>query len=149
MLAKNRLTKELRDITKDPPENCSAGLSPIGDIYHWVATLLGPLDSPYSGGVFKLTFDFPMEYPFSPPTVKFLTKVYHPNINESGSICLDVLKSKWSPALTVGKVLLSISSLLTDPEPDDPLSGDVARVYKKSKDLYNKTAKEWTMKYAV
>lgn len=78
---------------------------------------LSPGFSPYSGGVFFLNIHFPSDYPFKPPKVNFTTKIYHPNINSQGAICLDILKDQWSPALTISKVLLSISSLLTDPNP--------------------------------
>ncbi|OXB71524.1 UNVERIFIED_CONTAM: hypothetical protein H355_011476 [Colinus virginianus] len=108
--------QELNDLSKDPPTNCSAG--PVGDdMFHWQATIMGPEDSPYSGGVFFLNIHFPSDYPFKPPKVNFTTKIYHPNINSQGAICLDILKDQWSPALTISKVLLSISSLLTDPNP--------------------------------
>ena len=105
---------------KDPPASCSAG--PVGDdLFHWSATIMGPDDSPYSGGVFFLNIHFPSDYPFKPPKITFTTRIYHPNINSNGSICLDILKDQWSPALTISKVLLSICSLLCDPNPDDPL----------------------------
>ena len=60
-------------------------------------------DSPYSGGVFFLSITFPTDYPFKPPKVSFTTKIYHPNINANGSICLDILRDQWSPALTISK----------------------------------------------
>uniref|UniRef100_A0A8C8DNP2 UBC core domain-containing protein n=1 Tax=Oryzias sinensis TaxID=183150 RepID=A0A8C8DNP2_9TELE len=113
----------------------------------WNST--GSPDSPYQGGVFFLTIHFPTDYPFKPPKVAFTTRIYHPNINSNGSICLDILRSQWSPALTISKVLLSICSLLCDPNPDDPLVPEIARIYKTDPVRYNKTAQDWTQKYAM
>ena len=143
-----RLKKELEGLQKDPPANCSAG--PLTDnIYEWEATIMGPNNSPYKGGLFFLRIYFPKDYPFKPPKVRFKTKVYHPNINNSGEICLDILKNQWSPALTTSKVLLSICSLLTDPNPDDPLVVDIANQYIKDKETFNRTAEEWTRTFAM
>ena len=87
-----------QDLGRDPPANCSAG--PVGDdLFHWQATIMGPEDSPYSGGVFFLNIHFPADYPFKPPKVSFTTRIYHCNINANGGICLDILKDQWSPAL--------------------------------------------------
>uniref|UniRef100_A0A4W2CAJ7 UBC core domain-containing protein n=1 Tax=Bos indicus x Bos taurus TaxID=30522 RepID=A0A4W2CAJ7_BOBOX len=129
------MLRELTDLQRDPPAQCSAG--PVGDdLFHWQATIMGPNDSPYQGGVFFLTIHFPTDYPFKPPKVVFTTKIYHPNINSNGSICLDILRSQWSPALTVSKVLLSICSLLCDPNPDDPLVPEIAHTYKADREKY-------------
>ena len=92
----------------------------------WEATLPGPEGSPYEGGIFFLNIIFPVDYPFKPPKCSFRTRVYHPNVNSNGSICVSVLKDEWSPALTITKILLSISSLLTDPNPNDPLVPEIA-----------------------
>ncbi|XVE58412.1 hypothetical protein DITRI_Ditri04bG0167800 [Diplodiscus trichospermus] len=119
------------------------------DMFHWQATIMGPPDSPYAGGVFLVTIHFPPDYPFKPPKVAFRTKVFHPNINSNGSICLDILKEQWSPALTISKVLLSICSLLTDPNPDDPLVPEIAHMYKTDRNKYETTARSWTQKYAM
>ncbi|KAL8573156.1 hypothetical protein ACOMHN_036141 [Nucella lapillus] len=147
-MAVKRLGKELNDLKADPPPECSAG--PVGDdMFHWQATIIGPPDSPYSGGVFFLTIHFPTDYPFKPPKVVFSTKIYHPNINSNGSICLDILRSQWSPALTISKVLLSISSLLTEPNPDDPLVPEIARLFKTDPKKYKENGREWTKKYAM
>ena len=146
-MAANRITKELKDITKDPPSNCSAGMV-SDDMFRWEATIIGPSDSPYSGGMFNLDIHFPADYPFKPPKVKFKTPIYHPNINKNGSICLDVLNKNWSPALTISKLLLSISSLLTDPNPDDPLDVQAANIYKENIEKYNQIARNYTLKHA-
>jgi ubiquitin-conjugating enzyme E2 D len=148
MASAKRIKKELENIKKDPPLSCSAG--PDGDdIFNWSATIMGPEASPYHGGVFNLNIIFPQNYPFKPPKITFTTKVYHPNINNSGGICLDVLKDQWSPALTIDKVLLSICSLLTNPNPDDPLVPDIANQYKNNRVAYDITAREWTQYYAT
>uniref|UniRef100_T1KGY1 E2 ubiquitin-conjugating enzyme n=2 Tax=Tetranychus urticae TaxID=32264 RepID=T1KGY1_TETUR len=147
-MALKRIKKELEDLKRDPPAQCSAG--PVGDdLFHWQATIMGPPDSPYQGGVFFLTIHFPTDYPFKPPKVAFTTRIYHPNINSNGSICLDILRSQWSPALTISKVLLSICSLLCDPNPDDPLVPEIAKVYKTDREKYNEMGREWTRKYAM
>ena len=123
-----RINAELKLFQKDPPLNCSAG--PIDeDIYHWTATIMGPTDTPYEGGIFFLDIIFPPNYPFKPPKIRFKTRIYHPNINSSGGICLDILKDHWSPALTISKVLLSICSLLDEPNPDDPLVVDLSLIH--------------------
>ena len=141
-------TEELIDLGKDPPANCSAG--PVGDdMFHWQATIMGPDESPYAGGVFFLDIHFPADYPFKPPKVHFTTRIYHCNINSNGGICLDILKDQWSPALTISKVLLSICSLLTDPNPDDPLVPDIAQLLKTDRAKHDSTAREWTSKYAM
>jgi ubiquitin-conjugating enzyme E2 D/E len=148
MSSNTRLKRELASITKNPPENFSAGIK-NDDLYNWEATLMGPPDSPYEGGIFKLSIKCSSQYPFRAPEFKFQTRVYHPNISESGEICLDILKNQWSPALTISKVLLSISSLLTDPNPDDPLDGESAGVYKNDREEFNSIARELTRKYAM
>ncbi|KAL9984450.1 hypothetical protein ACROYT_G006742 [Oculina patagonica] len=113
-MALRRINKELQDLGRDPPSQCSAG--PVGDdLFHWQATIMGPPDSPYQGGVFFLTIHFPTDYPFKPPKVSFNTKIYHPNINSNGSICLDILRSQWSPALTISKADLTACRSMNKP----------------------------------
>ncbi len=146
-MALRRITRELADLKADPPLNCSAG--PEGDdLFRWEGVIFGPSDSPFAGGVFRLKILFPVDYPFKCPTITFTTKIYHPNINSSGVICLDILKQNWSPALTISKVLLSICSLLTDPNPADPLVPEIAHIYKTNKAEYEATAREWVLHYA-
>ncbi|XP_077650083.1 ubiquitin-conjugating enzyme E2 D2-like isoform X2 [Urocitellus parryii] len=129
-MALKRIHKELLDLARDPPAQCSAG--PVGeDMFRWQAAIMGPSDSPYQGGIM------------------FITRIYHPNINRSGNICLDILRSEWSPALTISKVLLSICSMLCDPNPDDPLVPEIAKIYLKDRRKYDRVAQEWTEIYAM
>jgi ubiquitin-conjugating enzyme E2 D/E len=147
-MASKRIMRELQDLKKDPPLNCSAGPISESDLYKWEGVMMGPSDSPYAGGVFNVTIEFPVDYPFKPPRIMFKTKIYHPNINAQGFICLDILKQNWSPALTISKALLSILSMLTDPNPDDPLMPDIAQQYKTNRGEYEQKAREWTQQYA-
>jgi len=142
-----RIQKELVDLKRDPPSNCSAG--PVGDdMFTWEGVIFGPDDSPYTGGCFKLRIQFPIDYPFKPPVVTFLTRIYHPNISAAGGICLDILKTQWSPALTISKVLLSITSLLTDANPADPLVPEIAHIYRNDRPQFDLTAREYTLRFA-
>lgn len=147
-MAAKRINKELKDMSNAKSDSYTAG--PVGDdIFRWEAILYGPKDSVYENGFFKINLNFCKDYPFDPPKISFVTRIYHPNISDQGSICLDILtKSNWSPALTIDKVLLSISSLLTDPNPDDPLVADIAHQYVNRRDEFDKTARQWTQKYA-
>ncbi|XP_037419003.1 ubiquitin-conjugating enzyme E2 28-like, partial [Triticum dicoccoides] len=134
-----------KDLQKDPPTSAQAG--PVSeDMFHWQATIMGPSDSLFTGGLFLVNIHFPLDYPFKPPKVSFRTKVFHPNINSNGSICLDILKEQWSPTLTISKVLLSICSLLTDPNPNDPLVLEISHMYKTD---WAKYECAWTQKYAM
>ena len=150
-MALKRLQKELNDMRNakqnEIPENVSFGMED-GNIFKWQATLIGSVGTPYEGGIFKLQLNFSQNYPFVPPVVKFTTRIMHPNINRTGDICLDLLKSQWSPVCTVTHILLSIISLLSDPYPNDPLDAEVANLYKRDINEYNMRVREMTHLYA-
>jgi ubiquitin-conjugating enzyme E2 D/E len=147
-MSSRRIQKEYQDIQKDAPENCSAG--PRGDnMYIWDAVIMGPTGTPYVGGIFKMEIHFPSDYPFKPPKCIFTTKIYHPNISPNGAICLDILKDQWSPALTVSKTLLSICSLLNEPNPKDPLVPEIADLYMSDRQTYDENARLYTQKFAT
>eukprot|EP00658_Telonema_sp_P-2_P062770 TRINITY_DN5144_c0_g1_i2.p2 TRINITY_DN5144_c0_g1~~TRINITY_DN5144_c0_g1_i2.p2 ORF type:complete len:149 (-),score=48.73 TRINITY_DN5144_c0_g1_i2:307-753(-) len=148
-MAVRRLKKEMSDIEKDPPTSFSVGPTSTDDLFKWTATIDGPKGSPYEGGVFFLDINIPADYPFRFPKVQFTTKIYHPNINNNGVIYVDILRDPWHPAHTISKVLLSVCSLLTDPNPDDPLVPEIANLYKKDRKKFNETAAEWTRRYAT
>lgn len=141
-----RLRQELKELKLSPPDNCW-GDAVANNINKWRATILGPHDSPYENGIFHLTLEFGENYPFVPPSCKFSTYIYHPNIDKYGNICLDILKQNWTPAISVSKLLISICSLLDDPNPDDPLDADISRVYKTDIEEFKRKAKEMTRLY--
>tara|TARA_B110000008_G_C16958634_1_gene559218 strand:- start:1753 stop:2211 length:459 start_codon:yes stop_codon:yes gene_type:complete len=147
-MATDRIQRELMTLARSPIPHCVAGPISDDDIMHWQAMIIGPDDSPYEGGEFVIDIEFPSNYPFVPPKCKFITRVWHCNINKNGNICLDILKKQWSPVLTIDKVLISILSLLCDPEPSDPLSTEVANMLLTDKAAHDKKAREWTNMYA-
>mmetsp|Transcript_144648 Transcript_144648/g.204603 ORF Transcript_144648/g.204603 Transcript_144648/m.204603 type:complete len:151 (+) Transcript_144648:71-523(+) len=116
---------------------------------HFYVKIYGPSNTPYEGGIFNAELLLPDEYPMSPPKVIFCTKIYHPNIDNLGRICLDILKDKWSPALQIRSVLLSIQALLSSPNPDDPLNNEAANLWKSDERSAIQKAKEYTALYAT
>jgi len=143
-----RIIKETQKLMTEPAPGISA--SPCQDnLRYFNVMILGPQQSPYDGGVYKLELFLPEDYPMAAPKVRFLTKIYHPNIDKLGRICLDILKDKWSPALQIRTVLLSIQALLSAPNPDDPLAENVAKHWKENEPEAIQTAKEWTRMYAL
>lgn len=143
-----RIRKELAECSRDKDSGVTA--TPKGDsLANLEGTILGPEGTPFEGGTFLISIDIPSGYPFEPPKMKFVTKIWHPNISsQTGAICLDILKDQWSPALTIKTALLSLQALMCSPEPDDPQDAEVANMYKMNRETYNQTAKFWTETYA-
>ncbi|CAG9313627.1 unnamed protein product [Blepharisma stoltei] len=119
------------------------------DFRNCTGVILGPENSPYEGGMFFIKIVFPEGYPMVAPKITFMTKIYNPCIDSHGQVDLCVLHDHWSPALTTGKTLLSIMSLLTDFSADDPLVPDIAHIYKSDRQRYESIAREWTRLYAL
>jgi ubiquitin-conjugating enzyme E2 N len=147
MSINQRIIKETKKLESDPIVGIYATPVPENPRYFNVS-ISGPKDSPYDGGLFKLQLYLPEEYPMVPPKCLFMTKIYHPNIDFLGRICLDILKSNWSPALQIRAVLLSIQSLLNEPNTADPLNEKVNEHWLRDRKDAEKTAREWTLKYA-
>eukprot|EP00343_Euplotes_focardii_P007421 CAMPEP_0205824322 /NCGR_PEP_ID=MMETSP0206-20130828/20416_1 /ASSEMBLY_ACC=CAM_ASM_000279 /TAXON_ID=36767 /ORGANISM="Euplotes focardii, Strain TN1" /LENGTH=148 /DNA_ID=CAMNT_0053122335 /DNA_START=39 /DNA_END=485 /DNA_ORIENTATION=+ len=143
-----RLGREFQTISSSPPGFVKAVQLVADNLFKWRAQIEGPEDSPYKGGVFTMEIEIPNEYPFKPPRVKFLTKVYHPNIKSDGSVCAEILNNNWSPQMKIQEVLLTMSTLLGQPNPDTPLEADIAQQYQNDREKFNKIAKDWTKKHA-
>lgn len=147
-----RVKREFREIiSSEEYQACEIKVEIIdqSDLTKLRGVITGPPDTPFEGGKFELMIDIPDTYPFNPPKVKFVTKIWHPNISSvTGAICLDILKDQWAAAMTLRTVLLSIQALLQAAEPDDPQDAVVAKQYKESPDLYRKTANHWSQVYA-
>lgn len=135
-----RLQKELMSLMMSGNKGISA--FPDGDnLFRWIATIQGAEATVYDGLKYRLTLEFPSGYPYVPPTVKFSTPCYHPNVDQHGNICLDILKEKWSALYDVRTILLSIQSLLGEPNNESPLNTHAANLWE-NQTLYKKTLLE-------
>lgn len=135
-----RIQQELRAML-NAPETLTAG--PLDDdLFSWEATFTGPDDTPWEGGVFRLKLDFTGDYPNEPPRIKFLSTMYHPNVYGDGRICMDILKSHWSPSTDVLSLLLSIQSMLNDPNLDSPANPGAAELLRANRGAYETKVRE-------
>ncbi|KAI3698569.1 hypothetical protein L2E82_42214 [Cichorium intybus] len=145
----SRVHNEVLNFSRD---KSIVGMSLMPDeknIRHLTATIPGPVSSPYEGGIFHVDITLPDSYPFVPPVMRFTTKVWHPNISsQTGAICLDILKDKWSPALNLKTTLLSLQALLSAPAPNDPQDAVVANQFLTDHAAFVATAKRWTEEFA-
>ncbi len=146
------LKKEYDALQKDPilSLGCTVGLNPDfkNNIFHWKLSLLGPSDTPYAGGMFFLTVDFPDNYPVGKPEVKFTNKIYHLNVSDyDGHICISTL-NQWKARTPMVDVISAIFALFYDQNPDSPYSGSMAKEYQTNRAEFDRKAREWTKKYA-
>eukprot|EP00931_Biecheleriopsis_adriatica_P107466 TRINITY_DN81809_c0_g1_i1.p1 TRINITY_DN81809_c0_g1~~TRINITY_DN81809_c0_g1_i1.p1 ORF type:complete len:165 (+),score=26.16 TRINITY_DN81809_c0_g1_i1:40-495(+) len=149
-MARNRLTQELREISRNPDPDIK--LEMTGDtIENWRAVVRGPKDSPYEGGQFELQITCTTQYPISAPQVSFVTKIFHPNVNFStGELCLDILKTDWSPAWTLQYICRAVIALMLDPNADSPLNCDAGNLIR-SGDMrgFKSMARMYTVEHAM
>jgi ubiquitin-protein ligase len=148
-----RIFKELRSAVSNPYLVVSlfspGGLPSLGELPVVLLTIEGPPHSPYRDGIFHLWLTYPSVYPFSPLKLRFLTPIYHPNIDDRGEICMDTLSHGWSTNNGMGTVVMSLCSLLSDPDVEDPLVPELAALYVKNRSLYEKNAEEYTKMHAT
>jgi len=139
--ARRRLIRDLKRLQTDPPQGVT-GAPKADDLFTWQAVIFGPDDSAWEGGTFKLELSFTEDYPNKPPAVKFLTKLFHPNVYTNGAICLDILQNQWSPIYDIAAILTSIQSLLTDPNPNSPANVAAAKLYQENRREYDRKVME-------
>eukprot|EP00929_Paragymnodinium_shiwhaense_P032443 TRINITY_DN17973_c0_g1_i1.p1 TRINITY_DN17973_c0_g1~~TRINITY_DN17973_c0_g1_i1.p1 ORF type:complete len:239 (+),score=16.10 TRINITY_DN17973_c0_g1_i1:91-807(+) len=118
------------------------------DAWTWHIFFPGADGTPYQGGTFCFQAQFPTDYPFKPPRMRLLTKIFHCNWNSAGAECLDITGDQWSPALKVSKVILCYGSMMADPNPEDALRVDIGEIYVQDRPLHDVMAQNWTRKYA-
>jgi len=150
-IALQRIQREFKEVTTcEEAQTTGVKVEMAGDnLMRLRGEIRGPPDTPYAGGVYKLEIEIPENYPFQPPKIKFLTRIWHPNISSvTGAICLDVLKDQWAASMTLRTVLLSIQALLCSPEPNDPQDAVVARQSLENPLLFYRTAQVWAQIYA-
>ncbi|CEP00942.1 UBC core domain-containing protein [Plasmodiophora brassicae] len=149
----SRMPRELRLLSESPAPGIAAWPRDESCMTLLDARIAGPPGSPYEGGSFRLEVGVPDRYPFEPPKVKFLTPIYHANIDAAGRICLDTLKmppsGAWTPSLNISTVLSSIALLMGHPNPDDGLVAEIAEHCQRDRAGYDATAREWTRRYAM
>lgn len=129
--AKKRLRKDLKQLQSlTIKDGITASPRQESNLFEWQAFLTGPEQSAYEGGIYELQLSIPCHYPVQAPKVRFRTEIFHPNIYQTGEICLDILQDQWSEVLSIEKILLSIRSLLNEPNPNSPANIEAAVLYK-------------------
>lgn len=152
--AQNRLLKEYQNLSRDPPEGVIAGPIDEDDLFRWECLLEGPPDTCYENGVFPALLTFPKDYPMSPPVLKFTPPLLHPNIYADGTVCISILhppgddplqyeraEERWSPVQSVEKILLSVSSMLAEPNPESGANIDACKLWREDRNKFEEVVK--------
>ncbi|XP_076799766.1 ubiquitin-conjugating enzyme E2 L3-like isoform X1 [Clavelina lepadiformis] len=148
MAATRRLQKEMMTIQQSTNKSYRFMETNSTNLLVWNMLII-PQVAPYNKGAFKIEITFPAEYPFKPPKITFKTKIYHPNIDEKGQMCLPIISPEcWKPATKADQVLCDLVKMIHEPQPEHPLRADVAEEYSRDRNKFNKTAEEFTKKYS-
>ncbi|XP_015333436.1 ubiquitin/ISG15-conjugating enzyme E2 L6 isoform X2 [Marmota marmota marmota] len=149
MTASKRVAKEMEDLQQELPPYLKHLYCDDANVLVWHALLL-PHQPPYNLKAFNLRIDFSKEYPFKPPTVKFTTKIYHPNVSESGEVCVPLLsKENWNPYIKICQVLEALNMLVDKPNPREPLRVELADLLLQDPELFRKKAEEFTLEFGI
>nr|XP_043621165.1 ubiquitin-conjugating enzyme E2 27-like [Erigeron canadensis] len=150
MVQELRIQRELQNVVSDESLVGITLQREENDIHHLTATIIGPESTPYEGGLFRLDINLPVNYPFAPPVVRFVTKTWHPNIsNQNGDVSMNTLKGDWSPGMNLKTVLISIQALLSSPELSEAQNAEVALQYLRNHSTFIRNAWRWTQIYAT
>jgi len=155
------LRNQLKDLTKNPVDGFSVGLEDDSDIFKWRVMMEGPDGTDYEGGYFPCLLEFPKDYPNKPPIMRFLTPgFWHPNVYKDGKVCISILheakedkfntqekmEEKWRPILGIESILVSVQSMLSEPNLESPANVDAAVELKKDIKAYRRKIKELVRK---
>ncbi|KAL5350524.1 hypothetical protein V496_06044 [Pseudogymnoascus sp. VKM F-4515 (FW-2607)] len=153
--AHRRLLQEYRALTNNPPEGITAGPVSEDDLLYWEALIQGPEGTPFEGGVFPAELKFPKDYPLAPPSMKFIGEVWHPNVYPSGLVCISILhppgddpnhyehaSERWSPIQSVEKILISVMSMLAEPNDESPANVEAAKQWREHRQEYEQRVRD-------
>nr|CAB3267440.1 ubiquitin-conjugating enzyme E2 G2-like [Phallusia mammillata] len=157
--ALKRLMAEYKQLSLNPPEGIVAGPVNEENFFEWEALILGPAETPFDGGVFKTSLLFPTDYPMSPPKMRFISDMFHPNIYPDGRVCISILHSpgddpmgyetsaeRWSPVQSIEKILLSVMSMLAEPNPESGANVDASKMWRDDREQFDKQAERLVRK---
>ncbi|KAJ2159607.1 ubiquitin conjugating enzyme Ubc7/UbcP3 [Coemansia sp. RSA 552] len=153
--ALKRLMTEYKELSLNSPEGIIAGPIDEDNLFKWEAVFIGPEGTPYANGVFTATLDFPRDYPLNPPTMKFTTPMFHPNVYQNGVVCISILhppgddpnhyessSERWSPVQSVEKILLSVISMISEPNDESSANVDAGKIWRDDRERYNKIVED-------
>jgi len=141
--AQRRLMRDLRDLNNNKVDGIMASPVSVDNIFLWNAVITGVPDTAFELGSFFLTMKFSEQYPNVAPEIRFVTKIFHPNIYQDGAICLDILQNRWSASLDISSILISIRSLLSDPNPNSPANSEAATLFRDHRRDYERRVREY------
>lgn len=150
------LRRQLTELSRNPPDGVSVGLREDDNIFHWEVLIVGPPETLYEGGFFNAKLDFPKEFPNLPPEMTFTTPMWHPNVFPDGKVCISILHPpgedklneqetadvRWRPILGVESIILSVISMLNEPNNDSPANIDAAVMWRDNRQEFKKRVRD-------